>query len=162
MLELEAIDIKRTGIIVYLHFSAGCVQPVLLRIYVSHQLISSLCQLPWGAPQQQLCPELPSSCGHLPRPLPTDATLSSHFSPGEHFSFLTISCSYFSMDHQWLCRSTQRCFLLFFLFPPFFVLNCCGLGALFSGYHNVSEHSSAKIFPRNCVGSAVACTFNKE
>lgn len=28
MLELEVIDTKRTGIIVYLHFSAGCVQSV--------------------------------------------------------------------------------------------------------------------------------------
>jgi len=28
MLELEVIDIKRTGIIVYLHFSAGCVQSI--------------------------------------------------------------------------------------------------------------------------------------
>lgn len=67
MLQLEAIDIKRTGIIVYLHFSAGCVQPVLLRIYVSHHFISSLCQLPQGAPQQKLCPELWA----LAQPLPT-------------------------------------------------------------------------------------------
>lgn len=46
MLELELIDIKRTGITVYLHFSAGCVQSLLLGIYVSHWLIYRLCQLP--------------------------------------------------------------------------------------------------------------------
>lgn len=51
MLELEVIDTKRTGIIVYLHFSAGCVQSVLLGMYVSHQSIYS--QLPWRAPHQQ-------------------------------------------------------------------------------------------------------------
>lgn len=129
MLELEAIDIKRTGIIVYLHFSAGCVQSVLLRIYVSHQLIFSLCQLPQGAPHQQLCPGLPSSHEHLPRPLPTWCHLLLTLVPGEHFSFLTISSSYLSMDitSGFVVKIHSEMFSSFFPLSPFFVLICWSL-----------------------------------
>lgn len=94
MLELEVIDIKRTGIIVYLHFSAGRVQSVLLWINVSHQLIYSLCQLPQHAPHQQPH-ELPSSYVHLPRPL-EHFSLDNSSSPHAPFPFLTVLPDYFS------------------------------------------------------------------
>lgn len=131
-----------------------CITSVNLQPVPTPTASTTPAALPWAAQQPWALAQAPA---HLMPPSPYTFPLvnTSLFSP---FLHAWITNSFVVKIHPEMFSS----FFFFFLFPPFFVLNCWGLGALSSGYHNVSKHNRAKISPGNSVERAGACTFNRE